>query len=57
METERATQVALSDSKPWLKDVARVEQELHVVREQEAWTRFGTIGFDAYIEWILKNSR
>lgn len=57
MEAERATQVDKSDSKPWLKDVARVERELHKAHEQEVWTRFGTIGFDAYKEWILKNSR
>lgn len=54
---DKATQVELSNSKPWQADVAQVEKDLGRIREQEAWKRFGTIGFNAYQEWVLQNNR
>lgn len=57
MDAEKVTQVELGTEKPWLNDVAEVEQALRGARELEAWKGFGTIGFEAYCAWILQNSR
>lgn len=27
-----------------------------LVAEQDAWQRFGTIGYDAYVKWVMNGS-
>lgn len=55
MDAEKVTQVELGTEKPWLDDVAKFEQDLRGARELAAWKNFGTIGFEAYVAWIMDN--
>lgn len=56
MKSDQPTQVDLGTDRSWEHDVAWVEAEVKAARERDAWKRFGTLGFEAYVEWVKANS-
>jgi hypothetical protein len=46
---------AADDRRACEQDCRNVEAALIQVKEQEAWKRFGVLGFERYVSWIVEN--
>lgn len=36
--------------------IAAMDQTVRHARERQLWSRFGTIGFEAYRDWVLEQN-